>query len=153
MNESQIEVTVDITNDQTGHHVPTDSPLRHLILLVEVADSEGNHLALIEGEIVPEWGGGGDPDDGYYAGLPGKVFAKILQELWTEVTPTGAYWNPTRIESDNRLAAFETDRSQYQFAVEGDGPFTLSVRLIFRRAFIQVADWKGWQDEDILMES
>ena len=28
---------VSITNDRTGHHVPTDSPLRHLILLVQAS--------------------------------------------------------------------------------------------------------------------
>jgi hypothetical protein len=144
---------VEITNDQTGHHVPTDSPLRHMILLVEVTNTDGNPLSLIEGETVPDWGGVGDPADGYYAGLPGKAYAKILQELWTEVTPTGAYWNPTRVLFDNRLAAFQTDRSVYLFALEGNGPFTVSVKLLFRRAFIQLADWKGWQDEDILMES
>jgi hypothetical protein len=150
---AQIEVVVDVTNDQTGHHVPTDSPLRHMILLVEVTDADGRPLPLIEGETVPDWGGVGDPADGYYAGLPGKAYAKILQELWTEVAPTGAYWNPTRVLSDNRLAAFETDRSVYRFGVEGEGPFTVAVRLLFRRAFIQLADWKGWQDADILMES
>lgn len=148
-----LEVIVEITNDLTGHHVPTDSPLRHVILLVEVTDTAGNSLQLIQGETVPEWCGIGDPNEGYYAGLPGKAFAKILQELWTEVAPSGAYWNPTRLVSDNRLAAFETDRSVYQFETGGEGPFTVEVRLLFRRAFIQLADWKGWEDEDILMES
>ena len=32
-----VVVRVDIINDKTGHHVPTDSPLRHLILLVQVS--------------------------------------------------------------------------------------------------------------------
>jgi hypothetical protein len=89
-----VNVKVTITNDNTGHHVPTDSPLRQMILLVMATNAEGHALKLIEGPIVPEWGGVGDPDEGYYAGLPGKGFAKILQELWTEVSPTGAYWNP-----------------------------------------------------------
>jgi hypothetical protein len=30
---------------------------------------------------------------------------EILSELWTEISPTGAYWNPTRLESDTRLPA------------------------------------------------
>ncbi|MBN1264801.1 MAG: carboxypeptidase regulatory-like domain-containing protein, partial [Anaerolineales bacterium] len=59
-------VEVSITNDQTGHHVPTDSPLRHLILLVEVYDAEGSRLQLLEGERLPEWCGLGDPEQGYY---------------------------------------------------------------------------------------
>ena len=60
--------------------------------------------------------GVGDPAKGYYAGLPGKGYAKILMELWTEITPTGAYWNPTRVVSDNRLPAFASDASTYAFA-------------------------------------
>jgi hypothetical protein len=30
---------------------------------------------MVEGDIVPEWGGVWDPQRGYYAGLPGKAFA------------------------------------------------------------------------------
>jgi len=78
-----------------------------MILLVEAKDTLGNSLDLVEGETIPQWGGVGDwrqevASKGYYAGLPGKAFAKILVEMWTEITPTGAYWNPTRLVSDNR---------------------------------------------------
>jgi hypothetical protein len=149
---NNIQVTVSLTNDKTGHHVPTDSPLRHMILLVETRDAQGNLLEQVGGDTVPVWGGVGDPQQGYYAGLPGKAFAKILAEMWTEVTPTGAYWNPTRLVSDNRLAAFATDTSQYAFQASGQGLVTVQVRLIYRRAYRQLADWKGWQVPDILME-
>jgi hypothetical protein len=148
----QILVTVSITNDQTGHHVPTDSPLRHLILLVNVFGPEGEVLTQIDGPTVPDWGGIGNPDDGYYAGLPGKAFAKVLMELWIEVSPTGAYWNPTRVVSDNRLGAFETDTSNYTFAAQSTGNITVEARLLFRRAYIELMDQKGWDALDILME-
>ncbi len=92
----EITVTVTIVNDQTGHHVPTDLPLRQMILLVTASDGRGQSLTLQDGPTIPEYGGVGDPADGYYAGLPGSIYAKILMELWTETTPTGAYWNPTR---------------------------------------------------------
>ncbi|UCC65009.1 MAG: carboxypeptidase regulatory-like domain-containing protein, partial [Anaerolineae bacterium] len=65
-----VVVQVDITNDKTGHHVPTDSPLRHLILLVCATDAQGNTLQQLDGPTVPEWGGVGDYARGYYAGLP-----------------------------------------------------------------------------------
>jgi hypothetical protein len=167
-----IVVQVDITNDQTGHHVPTDSPLRHLILLVQAADGQGQVLPQLDGPTVPEWGGVGDPSEGsalspsallridsvegvaegYYAGLPGKGFAKILEELWTEVSPSGAYWNPTRVLSDNRLAAFATDTSTYTFAAPTEGEVTVEVTLLFRRAFKELMDQKGWDVPDIVME-
>jgi hypothetical protein len=150
--DDTLVVDVNITNDQTGHHVPTDSPLRHLILLVRALDAEGNILAQLDGPRVPEWGGLGDPNDGYYGGLPGKGYAKVLEELWTGVSPSGAYWNPTRVVSDNRLAAFAEDRSTYTFAAPNQGDIEVEVTLLFRRAFITLADQKGWTASDIVME-
>lgn len=147
-----VVVEVEITNDQTGHHVPTDSPLRHLILLVQATDAGGNQLTQLEGPRVPEWGGTGDPNEGYCAGLPGKAFAKVLEELWTEISPSAAYWNPTRVLSDNRLAALATDTSTYTFAAPREGGAMVEVTLLFRRAFIELMDQKGWDVPDILME-
>ncbi|MEM3658586.1 MAG: carboxypeptidase-like regulatory domain-containing protein [Candidatus Hadarchaeum sp.] len=150
--EREIKVTVRITNDKTGHFVPTDSPLRHLILLVIVTDEEGRKLQQTSGPVVPDWGGVGDPEQGYYAGLPGKAFAKVLEELWTEISPTGAYWNPTRIVSDNRIAPFATDVSEYRFLGPAVGKVNVNVKLIFRRAFKELMDQKAWDVPDILME-
>jgi hypothetical protein len=148
----KLVVAVTITNNQTGHHVPTDSPLRHLILIVKATDSQGNLLDYSEGPVIPEWCGKGDPNEGFYSGLPGKAFAKVLEELWTEVSPTGAYWNPTRILIDNRIAAFAADSSTYTFIPAAEGKITVEVVLIFRRAFIDLALQKGWQVPDIVME-
>jgi hypothetical protein len=147
-----IVVQVAVTNDRTGHHVPTDSPLRHLILLVEVTDAAGSPLPQLGGSKVPEWGGVGDPSLGYYAGLPGTAYARILEEVWTGISPTGAYWNATRELSDNRLAAFETDTGTYTFSAPDEGEVTIEVALIFRRAFIQLMDWKDWDVPDIVMQ-
>ncbi|MBI9045187.1 MAG: carboxypeptidase regulatory-like domain-containing protein [Anaerolineaceae bacterium] len=150
--DDTIMISVSLTNDQTGHHIPTDSPLRNMILLVEAKDSAGEMLELSQGPLVPDWGGEGNPVDGYYAGLPGKGYAKILMEMWTEVSPTGAYWNPTQIISDNRLAAFETDESTYIFDTPSDEEITIKVTLLFRRAFIELMDQKQWDTPDIIME-
>jgi len=158
----EITVTVTVTNDQTGHHVPTDSPLRQMILLVDVTGPGGDSLPLADGPTIPDWGGVGDPEEGYYAGQPGRAYAKILEELWTEVSPTGAYWNPTRILSDNRIPALESDTTVYVFEVSeaktsevsetSEVLATIRVRLLFRRAFIELMDQKGWDVADILME-
>jgi hypothetical protein len=145
-------VKVRISNDFTGHSVPTDSPLRQLLLVVEAMDASGNPLTQISGSTLPEWAGQGDPAQGNYAGLPGKAYAKVLKELWTEVSPTGAYWNHTALVSDNRLAAFQADESIYTFAAPAQGSISVRASLYYRRAYRQIAEWKGWQDPDILME-
>jgi hypothetical protein len=150
--QEQIVVAVTVTNDLTGHHVPTDSPLRQLILLVKAADEQGHALWEIDGPVVPQWGGIGDPNQGYYAGLPGKAFAKVLEEFWTENSPSGAYWNHTRILSDNRIAALAADTSTYTFAAALDGQVTIDVTLLYRRAFIELKAQKGWVAPDIVME-
>jgi photosystem II stability/assembly factor-like uncharacterized protein len=151
LDRNRLEVVVTLTNDKTGHHVPTDSPLRHLILLVLAKDPNGQALTQLDGPTVPSWCGLGDPTQGCYSGLPGKAFAKILQEFWTEVAPTGAYWNPTRELSDNRLAAFASDESRYIFAAPPANPARIEVKLLFRRAFKTLQCQKKWETPDILM--
>lgn len=148
---NKLVVQVKIENDKTGHHVPTDSPLRQMILLVNAAGENDQLLTLFEGETIPEWGGVGDPALGYYAGLPGKGYAKILSELWTEIEPTGAYWNPTRIVSDNRIAAFDADISTFTFTLPENGKVNVEIKLLFRRAFKELMDQKGWDIPDIVM--
>jgi hypothetical protein len=49
-------------------------------LLVQASDGQGQALPLVAGPTVPAWGGVGDQTKGYYAGLPGKGFAKVLEE-------------------------------------------------------------------------
>jgi hypothetical protein len=147
---STARVEVTLTNDRTGHHVPTDSPLRQMILLVQAKDAQGRPLGLIEGPTLPDWCGAGDPAQGDYAGLPGVAYARVLQELWTEIAPTGAYWNPTRVLSDTRLAAFAVDPNAFVFEAP-QGTVEVEVTLWFRRAYRGLMDQKGWTDEDILM--
>jgi hypothetical protein len=150
--DGELQVTVEIVNDNTGHHIPTDSPLRNMILLLQASDEQGQDLVLLEGPLIPDWGGIGDPAAGYYADLPGKGFALILQEMWTEISPTGSYWNPVRVLEDTRLAAFEKDTSTYRFDSPEAGMITLDVRLIFRRAFKEIMDQKAWDTPDIVMD-
>ena len=148
---SDVRAEVTITNTRTGHHVPTDSPLRQLILLVRPVDAHGGALAQTEGPTVPEWGGVGDPAAGYYAGQAGTAYAKILQEFRSLLAPTGAYWNPTRVLSDNRIPPFGADTTRYAFAAPSPGPATVHVTLLYRRAFIALADQKGWSDPDLVL--
>ena len=110
-----------IENDNTGHHIPTDSPLRQMILLVQASSDAGELLPLLEGPTLPDWAGIGDAGDGNYAELPGRVYAKVLEEIRTGVIPTAAYWNPIRIVSDNRIPAMGADRVSFRFAAPAAG--------------------------------
>lgn len=147
----RVVVEVTLTNDKTGHHIPTGSPLRQLILLVSTKSLGGQVLAQRDGPKAPDWAGIGDANEGNYAGFPGKGYAKILEELWTEVSPSGPYWNPTRIVSDNRLAAFEADHCRFSFEAPPNASVEVKVDLLFRRAFKALAVQKGWDIPDMVM--
>jgi hypothetical protein len=122
-----------------------------MILLVQAKDESGEELLPLDGPILPEWVGEGNSDEGYYAGLPGKAYAKVLQEVRTGIIPSGAYWNKTQIVSDNRIAAFASDNSTYTFWTPENGTTDVTVTLLFRRAFIELMDQKGWNTPDIIM--
>lgn len=140
-----VQVQVSITNDQTGHHVPTGVPLRSMMLVVEAVGEDGQVLEMTQGLQNPDFAGD-------YAGTPGKTYAKILRDEWTGETPTAAFWRPVSIIEDSRIPALETDTTHYTFAAPPDGTVTLNIRLIYRRAFYDLMQQKGWNDPDIIME-
>lgn len=144
VDNGRLAVDVEVINDQTGHHLPTDAPIRSVMLVVQAKDADGAPLSLASGPTLPEW-------TGNYAGEPGRGYAKLLRDDWTGEMPTAAYWRPVTIVEDTRLAAMQTDVSRYEFEAP-DGAATVDVQLIFRRAFQELAEQKGWDDPDILME-
>ncbi|MBI4470962.1 MAG: hypothetical protein HY650_16735 [Acidobacteria bacterium] len=141
----KIEATVVITNSGAGHHVPTDHPGRHMILVVTAADPQGGMLPFVSGPTVPEWGG-------TQARWPGKAFAKVLRDVESGESPVVSYWKRTLIVNDNRIPAFESDISRYRFAPpQNGGQVQIRARLIFRRLFQPLAEAKGWDSPDIIM--
>lgn len=150
---THIDVDVSLTNANGGHHVPTDHPSRNMLLIVSAMDAQGRPLTSVGSQVIPDWGGvGSTPDD--YAGRPGKGYAKILEDRWTRVAPTVAYWRPTSIQSDTRLAALATDVTHYSFDLpQIAGDVTVGTAVIFRRAFKSLRDAKQWNTPDIEMAS
>ncbi len=144
-------VTVRVTNEKAGHHLPTDHPSRNLLLVVSATDARGTDLESLGKQRIPDWGGvGPDPTD--YGGRPGKGYAKVLEELWTGVSPTVAYWRPTVLRSDTRIPAQAVDSTDYEFRLPPDGgPVVVTAKLVFRRAFRQLAVQKAWNTPDVLM--
>lgn len=148
----RIKVEVLVTNEKAGHHIPTDHPARNILLVVSAIDARGQEPECLSNQFIPDWGGKGDaPDD--YAGRPGKGYAKILEELWTEISPTAAYWRQIVLREDTRIPALATDVTHYEFRAPKDsGTITIEAKLIFRRAFKELARQKKWNMTDILME-
>jgi hypothetical protein len=142
----RIYATVVISNANAGHHVPTDHPGRHLILTVHALDGQGQELRLENGPTVPDWGGA-------QAGLPGQIFAKVLQDVETGAFPVTSYWKQTLVLGDNRLPSMGSDTSIYAFAAPDPGrTVTVAAELRFRRLFQAEMDARGWGMPDVIME-
>lgn len=139
-------VSVTITNTNAGHHVPTDFPGRHMILTVSVRDQGGQELPLLEGPLVPDWGGA-------QANLPGTAYAKILRDVQSGEAPVVSYWKQTVIISDNRIPALDVVITEYAFQLPKSlTQVQISAQLVLRRVFQDLADEKGWDTPDMLME-
>jgi hypothetical protein len=163
-NTNSLRIVTQVTNVKAGHKLPTDSPLRHLILVVEARDELNHLLPLIQGETVPVWGGMGTYNESdpvkNYGGLPGKIYANLLADRDTNISPTAAYWNPTKHvfediangrNSDTRLRPGVTDEAAFSFSVPAAGNVSIRVRLVYRYAFIELALQKGWNRPDIIV--
>ena len=152
--EGKIKVTVKVLNTRAGHKFPTDSPLRHLILVVEATDRNGTPLPQVDGPVIPLWGGVGNKKDEDYAGQPGVIYANILKDKDTSEAPTVAYWNPTIPAwegSDTRLVPGVIVQSDYFFAIPSNGSASISAKLIYRYAFIDIIRQKGWTPKDYIV--
>lgn len=158
--ENSLNVRVEAENKKAGHKFPTDSPLRHLILVVTATDQFGFPLPQVSGEQLPEWAGMGSQTgvEGY-AGRPGIIFANLLVEEATNQSPTASYWNQIKYafttedgkNSDTRLAPGEPQVNNFSFAVPDFGEMHITVKLIYRYAFFDLMDQKDWMRPDVVV--
>lgn len=139
-----LRVGANVTNSSTGHHVPTGVTVRNMILLIEARrTSDARPLPFVSGSVVHELGGVGDPAQGYFAGLPGRLYAKLIEDFDGNA-PT-FFTDAAAIVFDNRIPALETDSTEYVFvAPGGGGDVRVQARLIYRRSFRALVDAKQW---------
>jgi hypothetical protein len=147
-----LNVKVFITNTNGGHWVPTGETMRSVMLLLNATDSSGNSLKLIKGPRLPVWTGQGEVEDGNYAGLPGTVFARVLQDDHGNMNVP--FWKATSISFDTRIRPKKTESLEYTFELKdpNDEP-TAEAQLIYRPVIKPLAQSKDWKVEDILITS
>ncbi|HQY62298.1 MAG TPA: carboxypeptidase-like regulatory domain-containing protein [Polyangiaceae bacterium] len=140
----EVAVEVSVRNDKTGHHVPTGVTIRNMVLLVEATRArDGAALKHTGAQVVHELGGVGDPRKGYFAGLPGKLFAKVNGDV-NGKGPT-FFTDATSILWDTRIPALGVDATKYTFdAPLADGEVRVRARVIYRRSWRALVDAKSW---------
>jgi hypothetical protein len=153
MTDDILEVTIGVTNVNAGHRLPTGEHTRNMILLVTAEDEDENPLEFIDGSVVPDWGGSGE-EERDYSGMSGKGYARVTaDENGTLNVPV---WRASRIASDNRIKAKETDESLYRFrlpsGVNEYVPFYVTATLIYRKDFRDRDYNYSSAGEDIIMQ-
>ena len=142
----ELVVEASVLNDRTGHYLPGGIAIRNIVLLVEAYDADGNRLEHTGTQTIHELGGIGDPDQGYYSGLPGKLFAQVRHSA--SGTAPVFFTEATGVVFDTRIAPLAADVTDYRFAVPpAADEVSVRARLIYRRAYRQLVDEKGWTQD------
>jgi hypothetical protein len=132
-----IEMTVQANS--VGHRVPTGFVDRNLLLVVEAFDHAGRPLPLRSGPQLP-------PLAGPISGLPGRLYAKQLRDF--SGSSPAAFWQADPDFVDTRLFPDQPDCSVFQFSREAE---LVRIRLVYRRFWHEVAQAKGWLDNEITL--
>jgi hypothetical protein len=112
---TELVARVTVINDRTGHHVPTGVTIRNVLLLVDAwRDADQTPLAHTGSQLLHDLAGVGDPAQGYFAGLPGKLFGKVNQDA--DGNGPVFFTDATAINFDSRIPALASDLSEYSFA-------------------------------------
>lgn len=140
---SSIDVQVDIENTNAGHNVPTGVSLRNMILVIDVIrQQDGLRLSQFGGPIVGDLGGVGDPLQGDYAGLPGKIYGRINVD---DEGNEGVIFTEAVSSTTTSIAANATDITNYTFQTpSSNGTIDVTARLIYRRGWRPLVVAKGW---------
>jgi len=147
-----LEISVFINNSNGGHWVPTGDPMRQVLLLVSATDSNGNQLEQVDGDQLPEWAGAGKKADGNYAGLPGTIFSKVLQDAAGEINVP--FWKATSVLQDTRIRPKTTVTKKFKFKLKDpqDEPQALA-NLIYRPFPRDLVNTKKWDSKDTKIAS
>jgi hypothetical protein len=148
----RLKVHVYVTNTNGGHWVPTGETMRSVMLVLRAMDSNGTPLKMTKGNTLPEWTGKGAVEKGNYAGQPGEIFARVLEDDSGRINVP--FWQATGVASDTRIRPKTTQEFIFEFALEDqeDEP-SVEADLIYRPVIRQWADEKKWPVKDILITS
>jgi len=140
-NGADTQVTVEVRADNVGHRVPTGFIDRNLVLEVEAFTSDDRRLELINGSRLPASAGK------RLAGQPGWLYAKQLH------SPEGKspipFWLPHGDMTDTRLVPGHPDRRIFTFP---SGVKRARARLWYRRFWQDLADARGWMDNEVVVK-
>jgi hypothetical protein len=136
-----VRAKVRLWAEGVGHRLPTGFADRHLVLVVEGSDREGSLLRVRSGPKLPALAG---PER---EGQPGRLYARVLRDFDGN-SPAPFWLAAPDSPPDTRLLPGHIDEMTFEF------PATLtrlSLRVLYRRFWPEVARAKKWPDDDLLV--
>ena len=134
--EQNISCVVDIVTHDVGHKVPTGFIDRHLLLVINARNKNGQGVRLSHGNILPAAAGD-------LAGQAGRLLGRLAVDTTGQPVP---FWKTDTEYQDTRLKPETTERFSWEL------PPTVAhvaVRLLYRRFWHTVTRSKGWPDETL----
>lgn len=137
--KESVRIEATVIAEQVGHRVPTGFVDRHLLLVVEALDKDGNLVKPANGPLLPK-------EAGNLAGQPGRLFAKQLRDFDGN-TPV-PFWRAQPDVTDTRLHPGQKNRTLFTFRAH---VAHVRLRLLYRRFWQETAEAKGWPDNEIIV--
>lgn len=142
-NLGELIVEVTLSNNLTGHAVPSGVVVRNVILLVIARNQDDQRLQHQAGDLVDVVGGVGDFEMGDYAGHPGKAFYLNMSDGTNEQV---FYTEAQLIASDTRLQPGSVYGGQFRFKLDRSQRAHVDVKVLYRRAYRSIVLEKGWTE-------
>jgi hypothetical protein len=136
----EARAVVELRAEGVGHRVPTGFADRHLVLVVDGLTADGRPVPARAGPVLPAVAGKD------MAGRAGRLYAKLLRDF--DGHSPAPFWRADPEVTDTRLRPGETDRLEATFPPEVE---QVRVRLLYRHSWPEVAEAKGWPDNEILI--
>lgn len=132
--QNRLCLNISVTNTGAGHHIPTGSPFRHMILNIKGINGKNKNIPQISNHTIPSWA--------HIKGV-GKVFAKIYRpaKLYTnkgvkfEHSYPELFWRPIHLEYDTRIKAKTTDTTQFIFDIKNSKKAIFDIKLTYLNFF------------------
>lgn len=138
----RVRAWVQLWAEGVGHRLPTGFVDRHLVLVVEGQNSEGQTVSVQAGPKLPALAG----DE--LAGRPGRLYAKVLRDFEGR-SPVPFWLASPDPPPDTRLTPGKVEEEVFDF------PTTLTrlrLRILYRRFWPEVVRSKHWlEDNDLLV--
>lgn len=132
-------VIVEVRADGVGHRVPTGFVDRHLVLIVEWLDGDGQQVEARSGPQLPRYAGPG------LSGLSGRIYGKILHD---DDAPVPFWRADDGKTEDTRLTPGQADRITFRVTADVQ---RVRLRLLYRRTWPEVAAAKAWPDNESMI--